>query len=455
MKRRKGSVVILFCIVSLVVMCSASFVLANDMTEAERNSWFKKAAAPYRGESVDILFTSGFRFDKSFQLAGREFEKITGIKMNVKGLKWEEMHDQVMASYVAHTSGSNLVLMDGWLIPVLFGSGSITCLDPYLKRSDITYPDLDFDDFVKNDIKFNCTWPIGESIYALPYFPDVHILVYNTEYFAKLGLTVPETWEEFGEVIKKFHLKDLNGDGKPEYGNAAPAGKNPDLPAFFQHRYASFGGEWFDENFLPAFNNEIGLKAMELMRSHLKYAAPGSVGWDYGMVRESFIRGEAAIAELATDIPLAAEDPIASKIVGKCGIAQLPRGVRYAPLYGGWSLGIPTYAKNHELSYLLMQWITEKRMMKKEVLELGLPQSRRSVLNDPEVRSKFPWYSVLLDSLEMGYAVPKIPEVLEIWDTYMIHLSRFTSGAETGAKKVLQDMYDAIYNTMEKGGYYE
>ena len=438
---------------SVVVFTNIAFGLTTEVSEAVRDAWFQSHTAPYRGKSLTIITTSGYGFDTALKLDAREFTRITGIKVEVTDLPWREMHDRVMANYLARSAAYDVVNMDGWQIPVLFNSGAIISLEPFLNNSELTYPDLDLGDFVKNDIKYNATWPIGKTLYALPYFSDIIMIFYNTEYFEKFGQTPPQTWDEFNEVAKNL-TRDLDGDGKIEYGCALMVMKCADLPTMFHDRFSPLGGEWFDENYLPAFNNQIGLRALEMLKEHLKYAPPGSYEWHVPMVTKAFVRGDVAMAEMWTNIPAAADDPTQSTIVGKWSAAVVPKDVRYAPLYGGWSLGIPAYAKNKDLSYLFIQWATEKNMMKKVELEVGMTQARYSVLNDPDVRAKFPWYGALVDSLDVGKPSPKVPEAMEIWDTYEIYLSKFVT-KELTATEALQQMYDAVYEIMEIGGYYE
>jgi len=439
-------------ICSVVVFANICFAF-TEVSEVMRDSWFQSRTEPYRGESLTVITTSGYGFDTALKLDAKEFTRVTGVKIEVTDLPWREMHDRVMANYLARSAAYDVVNFDGWQAPVLFNSGAIISLEPFLNNQELTYPDLDLEDFVKNDIRYNATWPIGEDLFALPYFSDIIMLFYNTEYFEKFGQTPPKTWDEFTEVAKKL-TRDLDGDGKTEYGCSLMVMKCADLPTMFHDRFSSLGGEWFDENYLPAFNNEMGLQALEMIEEHLKYAPPGCYEWHVPMATKAFVKGDVAMLEMWTNIPAAADDPKESNIVGKWDATVIPKAVRYAPLYGGWSLGIPAYARNKDLSYLFIQWATEKRMMKKVELEVGMTQARYSVLNDPDVRAKFPWYGALVDSLDVGKPAPKVPECMEIWDTYEIYLSKFVT-KELSAKETLQQMYDAVHEIMEIGGYYE
>ncbi|MEH2282622.1 MAG: extracellular solute-binding protein [Nostoc sp.] len=51
--------------------------------------------------------------------------------------------------------------------------------------------------------------------YAIPLDGDFHIIYYRTDLLKEAGLTPPGTWDEYLAIAKRFHGKDLNGDGTP------------------------------------------------------------------------------------------------------------------------------------------------------------------------------------------------------------------------------------------------
>jgi len=441
-----ASVVIFFFSWVNFTVCSAQV--------ADMSSWFKEKAKPFQGETITVITSSGLGFVPSLEYAGKKFEKMVGVKVKVLTLPWLQLHDKIMANCMAGVSPYDVALIDGWPAPSIYSAGAFHELKPFL-NSDLSYPKLDMDDFVQNDIKYNCTFPPGETLYALPYFSDIMMLFYNREYLEKTGFEPPVTWEDWEKIVKSLYARDLDDDGKVEYGTALVAKPNcHDIPATFHNRFSALGGEWFDEEMKPGFNNEVGLRALNMFIRHLEYAAPGSVTFDIPMQDEAFIHGDVAMMEGWTYVPGLANNPERSDIVGKCGVTLLPRAIRYGPLYGGWGIGLPRYAKHTKAGFLFIQWATTKEMMKEVALNTGITPARKSCLEDPKCLEKFPWYKELLRSLQVGIPVPKIPEEVEVWDSYTRHLSAAISG-EASPEKALERMYYEVYGIMKKAGYYK
>ena len=56
------------------------------------------------------------------------------------------------------------------------------------------------------------TWPsvkIGDGVYGAPVDQGPMALFYNRDLFAKLGIAVPTTWDEYKAVGEKIHAADL------------------------------------------------------------------------------------------------------------------------------------------------------------------------------------------------------------------------------------------------------
>jgi len=96
-------------------------------------------------------------------------------------------------------------------------------------------------------------------------------------------------------------------------------------------------------------------------------------------------------------------DPTKSKVVGKVAYAPPPQGPkgRFGPI-GGWSLGIPSNAKNKEAGWAFVVWMTSKAHARDSAAKGGVP-SRLSVLTDPQFVAKDPTFAkALKESLDAG-----------------------------------------------------
>jgi len=96
-------------------------------------------------------------------------------------------------------------------------------------------------------------------------------------YEKEAGRKEPRTWEEFAEYVEYWHGKDLNNDGKPDFGicslnGAGPGGPQAMLMAIAATKLQYMGantGTWFDTedpNAVPLFENPAFKEAAELTR---------------------------------------------------------------------------------------------------------------------------------------------------------------------------------------------
>jgi ABC-type glycerol-3-phosphate transport system substrate-binding protein len=423
------------------------------MSSATGDQWFKEMTEPFKGETIKVLVTSGYGFVDSIDYAGDDFTALTGVKLDVSGLPWEQMHEKVIANYIAKSGEYDVFLLDGWMGPAIFNTKAVMNLQPVIDEGRLVVPGFDFDDFIKNDWRFNGTWPMGEDKYAIPYFPDVMMLYYNKTYFDKYGIKPPQTWDEFEQIAKKINGKDFNNDGKPDYAFGVFGKKGVDLPTVWHTRFIAFGGSYFDDKLYPTLNNDPALQGLEMVLDHMELAAPGSYDWDVPLIVNAFINGDIAMAEMWGNMPSSADDPSVSKIVGEWGVVPVPQGKRRAPQYGGWSLGVSPHSANPELSFVAIQWVTSQKMMTKVNEDLHWPMSRYSVLLSPEALQRNPWYEQFVEGLDAGEALPKIPECMEIYSIVERHLSNAIHGG-TAAKATLDKMQQEVLDLMEERGYY-
>ena len=78
----------------------------------------------------------------------------------------------------------------------------------------------------------------SDKIYVMPWNIQVLYMYYRPSYFAKAGISVPKTYEEFLEAVKKCTM-DTDGDGKTDvYGFGMRGGKGGQEPwGSFIHAY--------------------------------------------------------------------------------------------------------------------------------------------------------------------------------------------------------------------------
>ena len=121
-------------------------------------------------------------------------------------------------------------------------------------------------------------------------------------------------------------MKAMKSKGIVEYPWTDSWNQKEGLTCEYVWLTGAFGGETFDENGKPIFNEGAGLKALEFMVMLLKegLASPKSLTNDEPAARDDFIAGQAAFTSNWTFQYGALDDPEVSKIVGQSKMGLLP-----------------------------------------------------------------------------------------------------------------------------------
>ena len=85
-----------------------------------------------------------------------------------------------------------------------------------------------------------------------------NVMFYRKDLFERDGIAVPQTLDEYLEVVKHFH-------NPPElYGTAVRGLRGSGMNVWrFSPYLKMFGGQYLDENGVPVFNSPEAVKAVE------------------------------------------------------------------------------------------------------------------------------------------------------------------------------------------------
>ena len=131
-------------------------------------------------------------------------------------------------------------------------------------------------------------------------------------------------------------------------------------------------------------------------------------------------------------------DATKSAVADHYGIVPTPK----AALIGGWAENISQFSKHEEAAFYYVTWFASHDVAKKIALEAGGPPTLGSVLADPEVQAKYPYYVQIGEGLKIGvkYALPVAEEINLILYT---NINAATSGqitAEEAAHKIQEEV---------------
>ncbi len=411
--------------------------------------------AKYAGKTVVMNVPAHSHYDAMTKLLP-EFTKETGIKVELDKLAIGRLKDKQLLE-MAKPSGDYdlacyIVMWKGEYV----AKGLIQPLEPFFQNSALADPAYDMKDIVPIYLenlglvggpKGYLAGP-GAKLYGLPYGAETSVLAYRRDIFAKHNLKPPETYEEFGKLLRT--LKDKEGIGA--LASRGQAGHQV-VHAWLLH-LNPLGGGVFDDKWKPRFNDKAGVDALKFLQEVVATGPAGIPGYGQGESNTAFLQGQAAMYLDSTSMAGLVNDPSKSKVVGNVSWALHPKGVRRASQSGGLGLTIPKNAKNPEAAFLLMQWLTSKAQDKAVTLAGGAPM-RNSTLRDADAVRKYPEFITFVEALK--YSNPDWRPIIPVWDTINVQalgvaLSEALTGKKT-AEQALNDVVPQVTSIMREGGY--
>jgi multiple sugar transport system substrate-binding protein len=258
-------------------------------------------------------------------------------------------------------------------------------------------------------------------------------LFYNTEHLELAGLSAPPTtWDEL-----IGYSEALTRDGRfgwvLNYG--APEGIGG-VTSYWMVFLQQAGGKMYDDNGLPAFNNEAGVSALQLMMDLMPYTDPGSISYvGINDATNVLTAGQASMMMNWPFMWVPAQDPETSKIVGKVQTAVLPAGpAGTASIDGTDAYTIAANSPNPELTRSLIEFYLDKEVQKRQVIDTGWLPIRLSVLNDPEVQAVATNAATVLEQARAPYDSFVTPDYNEVTDTMGREIQKALQGSQTAAE---------------------
>lgn len=412
--------------------------------------------APYKGTTLVVNFPAHPHYDAVMKVLPK-FTEETGIKVEVDQLQYLAMRQKQTLELTKPKGDYDLLTYVVFSKADYVPARQIEPLAPFFMNPKLADPSYDPDDLITGYVqnigiaggkKGYLPGPTG-ALYGVPFGSETSVLGYRKDIFEKHNLKVPETYDELMDLVCKIPELEPGMAGLTSRG----ASGHQLSHAFLLH-LAPLGGRFYDDKWNPIVNNEAGVKAGEAMKKILECGPEGGTSFGFAEMKNAFLQGKAAMFLDSISVAGEIEDPEKSKIVGKVGWALHPEGVRRGSQTGGFGIAIPSNAQNKEAAFLLMQWLTSKRIDKLIALEGGSP-SRFSTYMDPEVIAKYPHSEVFAEALK--YADPDWRPIIPTWGEVNAELGTTLSKAMTGdmsVKEALDSVAERAKAVQEKAGYY-
>jgi multiple sugar transport system substrate-binding protein len=375
-------------------------------------------AGQFDGVTVNIMTFTGPQIAEPLQRRAPDFQRLTGAKINVITVPFSDLYAKLLTDWSSGTNSVDAaVFAPQWMGDYISGGFLEEVSDRAAKDKELQWDDIGafFRDF---SAKY-----LGKT-YLIPLDGDFHMIYYRTDVFKANNLKPPETWDDYLAAAKALNGKDLNGDGRPDYGSCISKKRNAQAYWFitsiaggYIQSQGTSQGVFFDTTDMkPLVNNDAFSKALDILNETTKYGPPNEINLDVGDTRSLFTSGRCALSIDWGDIGPLAVDPATSKVIDKVGAAILPgakevlnrqtgkleactrtncpyavNGVNHAPYaaFGGWSGGINAHAsdKVRDAAYAFLSYMSQSAQSNIDVTigKTGFNPYRTSQFKDLDV----------------------------------------------------------------------
>ena len=379
------------------------------------------------------------------------WDKATGVRLNLIEYPYPTLYEKMVTAFQSNAATFDVVMLDDPWMPKFGAEGWLQPLDqaPFNLKQD---PDI-FPIVYALGSWPPPTGPVppGEGskprhILAITLVGNVQIFMYRKD------LTqAPQTYDQVLASATK-----LNNPGKQFYGYAIRGAKGNPIVADWIPILMAFGGRIFDDNWNVVLKSDASVNALKYLVVSLKgVAQPGADTTDAADRSRLVATGHALQSSVwpaeASDIVL---NPKVSMESSKMGFAVLPAGPsgKHMPLMGNWLLAIPKAAKQQDWSYKFIAWATSKEIQGPYAAAGGIP-FRKSILTDPALNQKYPFFRAMADSLAAPpFWRPRTSEWSAVESIIGTHANAALAGTET-AEVAIDQAASEISQHMKEAGY--
>lgn len=250
-------------------------------------------------------------------------------------------------------------------------------------------------------------------LWGVPIQPHAELLWVRRDLLEAAGLSAPRTTDELLDVARALH-----NPSEGIHGIAWNAQRGQPLGQTMAHVFAAFGQPLLDENGLPAFHTERGLRAARHVKELVEVSPPDifNMAWDQRTSR--FSQGQVAMTYgWAARARLAEEGP-ASRVEGKVLYLPAPHAPGIDPVtpLGVWAIGVPSNVANPARSLRLLNLLAGEEAQRLLFVEGNSTPPLVSLLEGRGDLAPHPAFQVIgeLDALgELSMEMrPRIPQ----WD---------------------------------------
>ena len=320
----------------------------------------------FSGVTVRVVTFTGPQIAEPLQRRAPDFERLTGAKVQIITVPFSDLYQKLLTDFATKTNSYDATVFDPQWMGDYVPSGYLEDLTDRVHNDSA----LQWNDIAPFFRDFSATFK--GKVYTVPLDGDFQMVYYRTDLLQKDGLKPPETWQDYVSIAQHFQGKDLNGDGKADYGSCLAMKRSAQsywawisiASAYLQSQGTKQGAFFNLNDMQPLTNNPAAAAALNVYKTLSKIGPPDQLNNDVGDSRGLFVSGRCALSLDWGDISPLAVDKTQSKVIDKVGAMILPgskqvldrstmqladcnatlcpyavNGVNHSPFaaFGGWS----------------------------------------------------------------------------------------------------------------------
>ncbi len=248
-------------------------------------------------------------------------------------------------------------------------------------------------EFLEGTIRAN-TWQ--GQLYGVPAFIDAGMLYYRRDLLEKYGLDVPETWNELADHARRV-VAGERAATPSLVGYTGQFKQYEGIVCNMLEVVGSNGGRFITPDLRSsALRERSTLEAVRWVRDELigDVAPRGVLTYQEPESLAVFVQGDAVFHRNWPYAWEVANNPDRSRVVGRVGIAPLPRfeGGQSVSALGGWQYGISLYTRHMEESWSFVRFMTSREMQRYFAIRASLAPTRKDLYDDVDVLDRNPQF---------------------------------------------------------------
>ena len=387
-------------------------------------------------DSSDVMLTvsrwAGPQADAQQALLD-EYTKETGVKVRMDAIDYGQLKQKQTLNMSTKTGEYDLIYVPEAWVGEYTEAGYLSDLTDYVTDEALTGADWDYSDFNQSGID---VYTRDGALYALPYFVQTPLVVFDKDALDAAGFDEPKTWDDILEVAKYFKEQGT--------GIALPFRQGSAIVNIMAVLLAGNETDFFDADGALDLTNPDVVEAVAFIQELSKYGLEGSNGWHWDEVNKALQFGQAPIGITTSGLFTALENADESNVAGKLGYAPIPYAKTPAGLLQTWGWAVPADSKNQEEAFKLGAWLTSKAAQKEMgTIDPSFISFRESLYTDADLTANAPWLPAVQEALAKGVTVPLQPNAPALTDALSVGLSGVVSNGEDPAT-MLQGIQDTL-----------